>query len=325
MSRMRDIIVAIIGGLVGLIVSNIDKIKQPVMHFIAKTFSVSEEYLTSGEHLLSLVYAVVFAIVIWLIDKKYLQRDRGISPSEKAKAADKPEVVFQQSGKDITEEEIKRSLRINKPFSHGSLKKLMVDAINKEKCLVRKHHCDASGIFHGEYMLNLSKLLDDTSFRELMKRLGKTVNLNGIDFVLYCNRSNGGSPDSNVIFSQKIVGETTRVRTAGLSCGRERIFDILEPGDIEGKSVILIESLLCYPKSACDTIVAIKACKANLMKYVIFLNGTVKGTVDQFDPVTCGLRAEDVIIGGSIDLGIKPRGNCESCKSIDGSRTADKP
>jgi hypothetical protein len=130
--------------------------------------------------------------------------------------------------------------------------------------------------------------------------ISKTSGLNEV--------SSGRSTGSSQLFANILLRDLQNISTVGLeyndSC-RQIIpikFDSIE---LRGMKVIVIESLLIYPYVINDVVDWLICQGADIKRIIVLIDGTMGESKSIYKHSVC-----DVIIGASMDLGLKVRCKC---------------
>lgn len=273
------------------------------------------EKLFFNEHRWEIIFAAIFAVIallVWEIFRHPFSKmyRKFVSP-KLSKACKK---IKNRGEEVIHEAEILNSIQSH--FADKVPPQYIADAIKKHNSLSinrRFHYADISKKYHIFRRFKLFPILngDEAFFTEICRAMSEGINFRDVNLTLCIKKG------PNNLFARKFSDNYPgRIRAHALTLKENKKFFKKEPrreiayeeGDaLVGTNVILLESLLIFPETIIEHIKWVHEQGAHIKKVVILFNGTNS----PIDLSACGISAEDVIIGVSVNLGFA---SAESCR-----------
>jgi hypothetical protein len=203
------------------------------------------------------------------------------------------------------------------------LKEAIKDVINAKDVIEessRAHYHDYNNSFHFKKLFRTSKLISDSgvsdlSISRLTQAMAKSLRkVEGIDCAIYISKtsglstgSSGLSTGSSLLFANILLQNLTDTDIAAIGLEYEDSSRRISPkncdvSELRGRKVIIVESLLIYPYVISDVVEWLKCQGADIKRIVLLIDGTMGESKSIYKHSAC-----DVIIGASIDLGLKVR------------------
>jgi hypothetical protein len=196
----------------------------------------------------------------------------------------------------------------------------IAEAVNTNNVMIESravHYRDRNDGYHVNSLFQTLQILKDSSIGLIIKSMAKSViNPKDVWYVLYINKRSEINPRANEMFAQRLrdcLQDITQAYLIIKSLSYDSTGDIsldnlgmekLGFGELRGRKVIIVESLLIYPYIINDVTTWLRTQAALIHCIIILIDGT-------FDSKFTYKNAHyDVIIGASIDLGLKMRHDC---------------